>query len=165
MTILRFLFPFLLAVIFMPVVVAASESGIALRSDIIRAEPYTDAKKTGDMARGEQLRINDKKGAWLYVKTSKAKGWVRLLAVKRGNGGGSGNEGKGVLDLASGRAGTGRVVATAGVRGLNEEDLKKARFNEAETQKMEGFKQTADQGAQFASGGGLKVVRFDYLAD
>ena len=164
MTNLRFLFLLFFAAVFMPVIALASEAGVALRSEPIRAEPYTDAKKTGNMERGEQLRINDKKGAWLNVKTSKCKGWVRLLAVKRGSGSG-GNEGKGILDLASGRAGTGRVVATAGVRGLSDDDLKKAAFNEYETQKLEGYTQPPDQGRRFAASGGLKAVRFDYLAD
>jgi hypothetical protein len=161
----RFLFALLLATIFMPVIALASESGVALRSDIIRGEPYSDAKKTGDMTRGDKLEINNKKGAWLNIKTAKAKGWVRLLAVKRGNGNNSGNEGKGVLDLASGRAGTGKVVATAGVRGMSEEDLRNARFNEAETQKMEGYTQPPEQGSKFASKGKLRAVQFDYLSD
>jgi hypothetical protein len=150
----------------MPVISQASESGVALRSDIIRAEPYSDAGKTGDLERGDKLQINEKKGAWLKIKAARAGGWVRLLAVKRGSGGSRGSgEARGVLDLASGRAGTGRVVATAGVRGMSEEDLKNARFNEAETQRLEGYSRSADQGRQFASDGGLKAVRFDGLSD
>jgi hypothetical protein len=161
---IKFVFPLLLAVIFMPGISLAGEAGSALKADIIRVEPYTDAKKAGNMARGEKLEIINKKGAWLKVKTAKAGGWVRLLAVKRGGGSG-GNEATGVLALASGRAGTGKVVATSGVRGLNEEDLKKASYNETEVIELESYTQNSQQGRQFAYKGRLKAVKFDYLQE
>ncbi|MFA5321631.1 MAG: hypothetical protein WC373_03080 [Smithella sp.] len=115
------------------------------------------------MARGEKLRIIGKKGAWLNIKTAKAGGWVRLLSVKRGTASSSGSQVKGVLAVASGRAGTGKVVATTGVRGLNEEELKNAKYNEAEVKKMESYTQTSKQAQQFAKSGGLKAIKFDYL--
>jgi hypothetical protein len=160
----KFLFPLLLAVILIPGISWSGEAGSALKADIIRAEPYTDANKTGDMTRGEKLEILDKKGAWLNIKTTKVSGWVRLLSVKRGTSSG-GSEVKGLLDLASGRAGTGKIVATTGVRGLSEEDLKKAIYNETEVKKLESYTQTSDQGWQFANGGGLKAVKFEYLPE
>jgi len=118
------------AALFLPGIAPAAEMGSALKADIVRAEPYADAKQTGNFARGDSLEIIGKKGAWLEVKTAKARGWVRLLSVKRGTRSG-GNEAAGVLDVASGRSGTGQVVATTGVRGLNEEELKNAKYNGA----------------------------------
>lgn len=161
-----FFLPLLLAILFLPGISPAAETGSAIKSDVIRAQPYTDAKKTGAIERGEKLQILGKKGAWLNVKTAKAKGWVRLLSVKRGTAGSSaGAQVKGVLDLASGRAGTGKVVATTGVRGLNEEELKNAKYNEAEVQKLESYTLTQKQGEQFARSGGLKAVKFPYLTE
>ncbi|PKN52775.1 MAG: ligand-binding protein SH3 [Deltaproteobacteria bacterium HGW-Deltaproteobacteria-13] len=153
-----------LIVLFLPLMSLAAETGSAIKADVIRAEPYADAKKTGDFKRGEKLQILDKKGAWLKVKTAKTGGWVRLLSVKRGAGG-SGNQLAGVLDVASGRAGTGKVVATTGIRGLNEEELKNAKYNEAEVKKLESYTQTSQQGNQFAKSGGLKAVKFNYLPE
>ena len=154
----------LLTALFLPLAAQATEKGSAIKADIIRAEPFSDADKKGDLKRGESLEIIGKKGAWLNVKTTKASGWVRLLSVKRGAAGG-GNQVKGVLDVASGRAGTGKVVATTGVRGLNEEELKNAKYNEAEVKKMESYTQTSQQGQQFAKSGGLKAVQFNYLPE
>jgi len=154
----------LLAALFLPVVSLAAETGSALKADVIRKEPYSDAKKTGDIARGEKLQILGKKGAWLNVKTTKAGGWVRLLSVKRGAAS-SGSQVKGVLDVASGRAGTGKVVATTGVRGLNEEELKNAKYSEVEVKKLESFTITSGQAQQFAKSGGLKAVKFNYLSE
>src|SRR5205823_2129655 len=131
----------------------AAETGTALKGDSMRAEPYSDAKSVGTIARGDKLDIIDKKGAWLKVKSAKNSGWVRLLSVKRGALGKS-NDAEGILGLASGRAGTGQVVATTGVRGLSEEDLKAAKFNEAEMKKLEGNGISDSEAQQFASTAG-----------
>lgn len=140
----------------------AAETGTALKSDHLRAEPYGDAKPVGSIARGDKLDILDKKGAWLKVKSAGSSGWVRLLSVKRGMLGRS-NNAEGVLDLATGRAGTGQVVSTTGVRGLSEEDLKAAKFNEEEIKKLEGNGISGAEAQQFASKGGLQARKLDYL--
>ncbi|PKN06044.1 MAG: ligand-binding protein SH3, partial [Deltaproteobacteria bacterium HGW-Deltaproteobacteria-7] len=56
-------------------------------------------------------------------------------------------------------------VATTGIRGLNEEELKNAKYNEAEVKKLESYTQTSQQGNQFAKSGGLKAVKFNYLPE
>ncbi|MDP1658409.1 MAG: SH3 domain-containing protein [Methylotenera sp.] len=140
----------------------AAETGSALKNDTMRLEPFADAKITGAFNRGESLEILNKKGAWLQVKTKKSTGWVRLLSIKRGSSGTS-NQAAGALAVASGRAGTGQVISTTGIRGLSAEDLKAAKFNETEVKTMESYTQSANQGKQFASAGGLKTVAFPNL--
>jgi uncharacterized protein YgiM (DUF1202 family) len=140
----------------------AAEAGSALKNDNMRYEPYADAKVTGSFSRGESLQILKKQGAWLQVKTRKNIGWVRLLSVKRGATGTT-NQTSGILAAASGRAGTGQVVSTTGIRGLSEEELKAAKFNETEVKKLESYTSSADQGRKFASAGGLKSVAFSNL--
>ncbi len=140
----------------------AAETGTALKSDSLRAEPYGDAKTVGSLARGDKLDIVEKKGAWLKVKTAKSSGWVRLLSVKRGAAAKS-NEAGGVLGLATGRAGTGQVVSTTGVRGLSEEDLKAAKFSEEEIKKLENYGISGAEAQQFAAAANLKLRKLDYL--
>jgi len=160
---MKTLTPWLLTVaLLLPAIVLAAETGTALKADSLRAEPYADAKTTGNFARGDKLEILSKQGAWLKVKTARATGWVRLLSVKRGDLAKS-NGAAGVLDLASGRAGTGQVVATTGVRGLSEEDLKAAKFNEAEIKALEANTVSVEQGQQFASAAGLNALKLPYL--
>jgi hypothetical protein len=89
---------------------------------------------------------------------------VRLLSVKR-SGGGNGNEAGGVLALASGRSGTGQVVSTTGVRGLNEEELKAAKFNEEEVKTLEANTISADEAKKYAVSGGLSAQKIDYLPE
>ncbi|MDP1766115.1 MAG: SH3 domain-containing protein [Methylotenera sp.] len=140
----------------------ANETGSALKNDTMRVEPYADAKVTGSLNRGESLEILNKKGAWLQVKTKKSTGWVRLLSIKRGSSVTT-NQAAGALAVASGRAGTGQVISTTGIRGLSAEDLKAAKFNETEVKTMESYTQSADQSKKFANKGGLKTVIFPNL--
>lgn len=140
----------------------AAETGSALKNDTLRQQPYADAKSSGSISRGESVEIIKKQGAWLQVKTKKTTGWVRLLSVKRGSTS-SGNQTAGVLAVASGRAGTGQVVSTTGVRGLSEEELKAAKFNETEVKTLESYTLSADAGKQFAQAGNLKAIAFSNI--
>lgn len=142
--------------------VIAAETGSALKNDSLRVEPYADAKITGSFSRGESVQILKKQGAWLQVKTKKNTGWVRLLSIKRGATSTT-NQTSGVLAAASGRAGTGQVVSTTGIRGLSEQELKAAKFNETEIKALEGYTVSANQSRQFALAGGLKTVAFSNL--
>ena len=87
---------------------------------------------------------------------------VRLLSVKRGIATTT-NKTAGALAVASGRAGTGQVVSTTGVRGLSEQDLKAAKFNETEIKTLESYTLSAEQGRQFANAGNLKAIVFANL--
>lgn len=138
----------------------AAETGTALKADTLRAEPFADAKSAGTLTQNESLQILNKKGAWLQVKTKKSTGWVRLLSVKRTS---TGNALQGTVDVATGRAGTGKVVSTTGIRGLSAEELQTAQFNEAEMKKMESYTVSKADGQQFASAGGLSANQTAYL--
>lgn len=143
----------------------AAETGSALKDDKLRKEPFADAKLTGELKRGESLEIIGKQGAWLNVKTKKSSGWVRLLAVKRGASGTNTSATSDALKVASGRAGTGKVVATTGIRGLSAQELKSATFNEAEIKQLESYTTSKEQAQQFAASGGLKANNFAYLTE
>jgi hypothetical protein len=139
-----------------------AETGTALKADTLRAQPYNDAKSNGTLSKNDALEILAKKGAWLQVKTKHSTGWVRILSVRRTSSTNN-NAIKGAMDVASGRAGTGNVVSTTGIRGLSAEELKSAQFNEAEMKKMESHAVSQDTAKQFAASGGLKSTNIAYL--
>ena len=153
----------LISMLLLPYAAIGGDMGTAIKADSLRAEPYADAKTAGNLNRGDTVEIMNKQGAWLQVKNKKTTGWVRILSVKRGGASGSKTSTSDILNVASGRAGTGNVVATTGVRGLSSEDLKSAKFNEAEVKLMEGQIQSSAQAQQFATSGGLKAVQLSYL--
>lgn len=140
---------------------AAAETGVALKADQLRADTFSDAKVVGSVNKNDAVEILNKKGAWLQIKSAGKTGWVRLLTVKRNSAGG--NNVAGVVGVATGRSGTGKVVSTTGIRGLSAEDLKTAQFNEAETKKLESYTVNADEAKQFASSGGLSSRSYPYF--
>ena len=151
-----------LLLICVPLFAIGGEAGTALKPDSVRAEPFADAKTTGNLNKGDSVDILSKKGAWLQIKSKNTAGWVRLLSVKRGSSA-SGNNLSGALDVANGRAGTGKVVSTTGIRGLSAEELKGAKFNEEEMKKMESYTLSAAEGEKFANAGGLTKSNLAYF--
>ena len=143
-----------------PISALAGEAGTAIKADVIRAEPFADAKTAGNLNKNDAVDILGKKGAWLQVKSKSASGWVRILSVKRG---GASSSASSIADIASGRASTGKVVSTTGIRGLSAEDLKAAKFNETEMAKMESFGVSAEDAQKFARAGGLRSTQLAYL--
>lgn len=142
----------------------AAELASAIKDDTLRAEPFADAKKISTIKRGERLEIIKKQGAWLQVKSSKKTGWLRLLAVKRSVPTTTGSSAN-IFKQASGRTGTGQIVSTTGIRGLSEEELKAATFNESEIKLLESYTLNAAEGKKFATAGGLKVITFANLTE
>jgi Bacterial SH3 domain len=140
----------------------ADEAGTAIKADELKAAPFRDAKVVGRLASGDKLDILKQQGGWYQVKSAKGSGWVHMLSVRRGEAR-KGGEVAGLAALAAGRAGTGKVVATTGVRGLNEEDLKAAKFDEAQIKKMEANTVSKDAARTFAAQAALKSVKLDYL--
>ncbi len=154
----------LLAALLLMPLAHAGESGALIKADELKAEPFRDAKTVAKLAVGDKVDILKKDGGWLKVKSAKRSGWVRMLSVRRGGAPGKATAGaSGLASLASGRAGTGRVVATTGIRGLNEEDLKAAKYDEAEVKLTESFSTGRTEAKKFADKGKLKAQKVDYL--
>lgn len=141
----------------------AGDGGSALKADDLRAEPFRDAKVVGSLAPGDPVDILKKQGGWFQVKSAKGSGWVRMLSIRRGAARKGGGDVAGIVGLASGRAGTGRVVATTGIRGLSEEELKAAEYNEAEVKKAESYATTRADAQKFAASGKLAARKVEYL--
>ncbi|HWH48728.1 MAG TPA: SH3 domain-containing protein [Burkholderiales bacterium] len=142
----------------------AQDQGVALKQDDIKAEPFKDAATVGAIKKGESVSILKKQGGWLRITAAKATGWVRILSVRKGASGGSASsEIAGVAGVATGRAGTGQVVSTTGVRGLGEEQLKEAKFSEEELKKAEAAAITAEKAKQFAQKGELVARAVNWL--
>jgi Bacterial SH3 domain len=149
-------------VLIMPPVFAV-ETGTALKADAIKKEPFSDAKTIATLKVGEKVSILKKDGGWLSIKSAQGNGWVRMLSIRRGDA----KKAKGVAEsfkgLATGRTGTGQVVATTGIRGLNEEELKSAKFDANELNLAESFMTSRAEAQSFANQGKLKPLSLEYL--
>ncbi len=144
---------------------AAVETGSVIKADEIKTEPFRDAKTVGPLAAGDKVTIVKRDGGWMMISAPK-KGWVRMLSIRRGTGTyAPGTKATDVVAMATGRAGTGRVVASTGIRGLNEEELKHAKFNEKELKLAESFIVKKNEAEQFAAKARLKARSVAYLSE
>ena len=150
-----------------PMTVSASESGVAVKNCKVLDEPFADAQEITSLKAGDPVEIGIRKGGWMKVTTKGKTGWVRMLFIRRGEAAKTSvaTEASGVLGLATGRSGKGNVVATTGVRGLNEEELKEAKFNPQEFAKLKTYATSVREAQSFAKEGELKAKQVDFLTD
>lgn len=159
-----FLFLFSISLVY-PVSSWASESGMAVKSCKVLDEPFADARAIASLKEGDPVEIVSRKGGWVNVTTRGKTGWVRMLFIRRGAAGKTSAvaEASGVLGLATGRSGKGNVVAATGVRGLSEEELKGATYNEREFTKLQTYATSNQEAQSFAKEGGLQAQQVDFL--
>lgn len=168
--------------------VAAPSSGVIVRTSALKENPSFGSKSLTSLAPGARVKVLERQGGWQNVNlqdSPNVKGWVRTYEVRTDIEPGEnpqviknkGSEG-GVLAGLS-RASTGlfgrrdgaaakndnSMVATIGVRGLSETDLKKARPNPAELEKLHGYSANATAAREYAKAGKLQSRDVEALAE
>lgn len=147
---------FLLMAAALPV---AAASGSMIKEEDLRAAPGGSAATLTRLARDTPVEIVARQGGWTQVKARGVSGWVRILSVRSLVTTGSASD---LAALASRREGS-QVVAVAGLRGLNEEELKAARFDAAQLVTLEQYRATPQEAERFAQAGHLQASRLPYL--
>ncbi len=142
---------------------AYATPGTLLRDENLRSQASATSPIAAKATKGNAVEILDRQGGWLKVKAGKAEGWVRLLSVRVGSGGAGGVGLGDVVGAATTRSDPTRVVAVAGVRGLNEEDMKQAKFNAEELARLEALSVTTLQAKSYAEKSGLAAVNIPEL--
>lgn len=71
----------------------------------------------------------------------------------------------GTRPQSMGTLGTGQIVSTAGIRGLDEEKLKSAQYNSAQVEQLESQVVSADAARSFAAQAGLHSRSIAYFPD
>ena len=145
---------------------AYAQTGTVVRDTDLKGEPFSDAATLGTVAAQSKVDVLSRRGAWMQVKAEGKQGWVRMLSVRleggRAAAGGGDADAIGRLLGFGGRQPGSTTVAT-GVRGLSEEDLKNARPNPAELQKLEQQRTTAEDARSFAGAARLEAKPGVYL--
>ena len=99
-------------------------------------QPAFDAPKLATLKRDDKVSISAQQGLWYELLMPEGKpGYVRVNDVRLEYASAEGGEAN-MRVLMSGKAGEGRVTETAGVRGIDESDLKSASFDAAELKAM-----------------------------
>lgn len=153
-----FLIPVAAMLLGVTAVSAWAAPGTVLRNEKLYAQPSSGAAVAASVAKGTSVNILSRQGGWLRVTAGRSTGWIRLLSVRSGSGG-AGGAGLGeVMGAATTRSDPSRVVAVAGLRGLNDEELKQAKFNADELARLDTWRTTPAQAQGFARQSGLAAV-------
>jgi hypothetical protein len=142
----------------------AGEAGFATRDIELKAEPRGAAAVTGTLQKGAKFEIVGEKGAWSQVKSGNAAGWALSFYVMKGEPAAQVGVGQRLGEVWT--LGTDRraeTTATIGIRGLDEEQLKSAQFNEQELKRMEALAVPRAEGDAFAQKGNLAPQKVEYF--
>lgn len=161
-----FRYSLLLFCLGIPATALAAQDGVAVKKCAILDDRYRDANEIGTLKKGDTVKVLRRRGGWISISAGGTKGWTRMLCIRRGDAGKKASaltEASGVLGLATGRAGSGNVVAATGVRGLDEEDLKEAKFNGQELKKLKSYAASEAKARKFAGKAGLKSKQVEFI--
>jgi hypothetical protein len=98
----------------------------------VYAEPRFDAPRVTTLQRDTQVKISAQQGLWYQLRMpADTPGFVRVNDVRMAYASVEDSESN-LRVLMGGKAGQGRVTETAGVRGIDESDLKSAALDRAQ---------------------------------
>lgn len=144
----------------------AKETGRTRVDADLMAAPYRDAKSAGNLPGNTHVDVLERKGSWVHVTASGKDGWMRLHQVRIGDG----TEQKGSSGISAlwnigttGRSGTQGIVATTGVRGMSADQLKNAKPDPKQLEKLEQYRASDAQARDLAKAGGLKEKDIAFL--
>lgn len=124
--------------------------------------PDFSTSRVARLKRNAPVRISSQKGLWYQLKLDDKPGFVRVNDVRMASAGVD-DAGAGVL--FAGKSGAGRASETAGVRGLNENDLRTAYANNAQLSKMESYRTTPAAAAGYARSQNLADTAVPYATE
>ncbi len=141
----------------------ADQAAFTVRSTEIKQKPFSDAPTVATLDEKASVNILSREGGWLKISSAKGDGWVKMLSL-RSKSTATQQGDSGLTNLLNAARGDSKGVTVAtGVRGLSEEDLKNARANPQELEKMQGYATDKAQAEKFAHGAKLKPREMDYL--
>lgn len=130
---------------------------VMLKDEDLKASPDISAKALGHIAKGTSVRVLASQGGWTQIAGNGQTGWVRVLSVRAPSSSQAGADLAGLVEAGASPRDSGKVVAVAGVRGLDEETLKSATFSPSEIQLLEGYALGRTEAEQFAQAAGLRA--------
>ena len=131
----------------------------------VYAQPRLDAPKLATLQRDTAVKISAQQGLWYQLlMAAGAPGFVRVNDVRVAYA--SAEDGEANLRvLMGGKAGKGRVTETAGVRGIEESDLKSAALNQGQLDAMVGHRVDAAAAAAYAAEQGWQATSVAYAGE
>lgn len=131
----------------------------------VHSAPDFNAPTVATLQRNAAIKVSGQQGLWFSVELPAGKpGYVRVNEVRMAYAGKEASSAN-VRALFTGKAGKGRVTETAGVRGLDESDLKSAGFDAVQFAKLESYRTTAAAAAAHARAKGWADTQVAYATE
>jgi beta-barrel assembly-enhancing protease len=145
---------------------AAEPSAVVRKEKVdVYAQPKFDAPKVATLSRDASVRISTQQGLWYeLIMPAGTPGYVRVDDV-RVDYGGAADGGATLKLLMGGKPGEGRTTETAGVRGIDESDLKSASLNQAQLDAMIASRVDEVAAAAFAAEHGWNATAVAYSGE
>jgi hypothetical protein len=156
---------FVIALILAASMPVAAQQVTLERDSPLYAAPRMEGAPVAQLRQGETGEVLGKQGAWLNLKTPAATGWlfsfnVRFPAQKTD---GAEQDTGAALGRVFGPRRNVAVTSSIGVRGIEEEDLKQARFDGEQMKLLDSYVATREAAESRARAAGLAPVKVDYL--
>lgn len=159
---MRYIFTLLLCAVFVAPAYA-KQLAYTVRSTEIKQQPFSDAATVAMLKEKAGVNILSRKGGWVRITSASGNGWVRMLSLRSDSTAAKQGD-SGLQSLLNvGRSGSSGTTVATGVRGLSEEDLKNAKPNPRELEKLKDYAVSKAQAEKFARDAKLKTQRFDYF--
>lgn len=147
---MKFSFPlrFLAGLLFiaaLPPVVMAQAVGTTNRATELKADPRADATTVASLPRETPIVDIGRSSGWIRVQTGDKKtGWVRSFHVSMKGSVSESSSSSGAFSsltslFAPAKRESPKTISTVGIRGLSEEEMKNAKPNPAEFNKMKSY--------------------------
>jgi hypothetical protein len=138
---------------------AADLTATVRKSEVnVYTAPDLESGRLKKLKQDDTVVIGSQQGLWYEVKLPDGQaGFMRINDV-RVNYGSVEDSAANMRVLTSGKAGAGRVSETAGVRGIDESELKSAAFNQAQLDAMVANRADSASAAAYAGGHGWQAT-------
>jgi hypothetical protein len=163
---------------------AADQQGVIVRQASVYAQGSTASSRVGQLPAGTRVAMFTRDGGWQEIFSDKPAltGWVRVYQVRAGKYAApvvatEQEDSRGFLSglasfsrKASGfftqdATATSSGTATIGVRGLSEAEIKSAKPDFVELEKMETYASRPQRMESFTAQGGLKSSEVSYISE
>ncbi len=142
---------------------ALAATGTMIKDEDMKTSASAASAVVGRAAKGADVEILVRQGGWTRISSAGKTGWVRILAVKSTVPTGGAGDVFGLVEAGTTKRDPNKVVAVAGLRGLNEEELKLARFDAGQMLQLDHYASDRGDALGFARSNGLQAAKVPYL--
>jgi hypothetical protein len=158
-----------LVMLVLPALAGAQEQAFVNRSTELKERGAADARTLATLSENTAVKVLERGGAWTRIDAGGQQGWVRVyhlrfpVVAEQGKAGGGNPLASITSALGFGRERErGATIATTGVRGLSEEELKNASPDNEALRRLQSFRADKPEAQRFARDGRLAESNVDY---